>query len=406
MASKPFKIAVPDTDIEHLHQKIDAATFPDELDDASWDMGVPLAEIKRLTAYWRDGFDWREQERLLNTGFNQFIMPVSVDGFGDIEIHYLHHKSKSPGAIPLLFLHGWPGSFIEATKLIPLLTSGDESKPVFDVVAPSLPNFGFSQGIKKRGFGLHKYAEAVHNVMTALGYREYVTQGGDWGSFISRTLATKYPSHVKAIHLNFIPMRTPKPWENPFFFVQEVLPIPFSPSKKAYLSSVIEYLTKGSGYMIQQSTRPQTLGYALHDSPVALLAWIYDKLHLWADDYPWTDDEILTWVSIYLFSAAGPAASTRIYYEASADESLNEAMSRPAPASVKVGVAQFKKELMRYPLSWTKLLSEGSVRATEYSRGGHFAAWEAPELLVQDLRYFFGKDGLAFGVVEGKYGFE
>lgn len=218
-------------------------------------------------------------------------------------------------------------------------------------------------------------------------------------------MARKYPDHVKAIHLNFIPMRFPMPWQNPLFFIQDLLPIPFSPDRKAYLSSVFNYITKGSGYMIQQSTRPQTLGYALHDSPVALLAWIYDKLHLWTDNYPWTDDEILTWVTIYLFSAAGPAASTRIYYETGEDGSLSASMSIPAPASVKIGVAQFKNELMRYPMSWTKLLGS-TVRATEYPRGGHFAAWEVPDLLVGDVREFFGKGGPAFGVVSGRNGFE
>ncbi|KAL4921262.1 Alpha/Beta hydrolase protein [Aspergillus aurantiobrunneus] len=336
MPLKSFKIAVSDADLDGLHQKLDTATFPDELDNAGWDMGVPLDEIKRLTAFWRDGFNWREQEQRLNQQFRQFTASVSVNGFEDLQIHYLHHTSKTTRAIPLLFIHGWPGSFIESTKLIPLLTSGDKDKPAFDVVAPSLPNFGFSSVVKKRGFGLHQYAEALHNVMTTLGYKEYVTQGGDWGSFISRTMARKYPGHVKAIHLNFIPMRFPMPWENPLFFIQDLLPVPFSPDRKAYLSSVFNYLTKGSGYMIQQSNHPQTLGYALHDSPIALLAWIYDKLHHWTNNYPWTDDEILTWVSIHLFSTAGPAASTRIYYETSKDGSLTNSMSKPAPTSVKI----------------------------------------------------------------------
>ncbi|KAL4873204.1 hypothetical protein BDV12DRAFT_98633 [Aspergillus spectabilis] len=405
MPPKPFSIAVPDADLERLHQKLDAATFPDELDNTGWDMGVPLEEIKRLTAYWRDGFNWREQEQRLNEQFEQFTLPVSVDGFKDIDLHHLHHTSKTPGAIPLLFIHGWPGSFIEVTKLIPLLTTGDGNKPAFNVVAPSLPNFGFSSAVKKRGFGLKQYAEALHNLMIALGYKEYAIQGGDWGSFIARTMAQKYPKQIKAIHLNFIPMRIPMPWENPLFFAQNLLTIPFSAERKAYLSTAINYLTKGSGYAIQQSTRPQTLGYALHDSPVALLTWIYDKLHLWTDNYPWTDDEILTWVSIYLFSAAGPTASTRIYYETSEDGTLMESISKPAPRGVKVGVAQFKHELMKYPTSWTQLLGF-DVRAKEYPRGGHFAAWEAPELLVEDLREFLGKDGLAFGVVDGRNGFE
>ncbi|KAL4927152.1 epoxide hydrolase [Aspergillus undulatus] len=311
MAPNPFEIAVPKADLDRLHQKLAAATFPDELDSARWDMGV----IKRLSAYWKDGFEWQEQVRKLNEQFKQFTVSVSVDGFDDLEIHYLHHISKTLGAIPLLFFHGWPGSFIEATKLIRLLTSGDRDKPAFDVVAPSLPNFGFSSA---RGFGLHQYAEAMHKVMIALGYKEY------------------------GLRIN-----------------------------------CLELPQKGSGYMIQKATRPQTLGYGLSDSPVAFLAWIYDKLHDWTDDYPWSDDEILTWVSIYVFSTAGPAASTRIYFEASEDESVTATMSKPAPASVKVGVAQFKAEIWRHPLS-----------------------------LAGELREMFGRNGKAFGVVGGRNGFE
>ncbi|KAL3468336.1 Alpha/Beta hydrolase protein [Aspergillus heterothallicus] len=383
MSPKSFHINVPDAELERLYQKLDAATFLNELGSAGWDMGVPLSEIKRLTAYWRSGFNWREQEAKLNTQFRQFIVPVSVEGYDGLEVHYLHHISETPGAIPLLFIHGWPGSFIEATKIIPLLTSGDGDKPAFSVIAPSLPNFGFSSPVKNRGFGLNQYAEALHNLMTSLGYKDYVIQGGGWGSFIARTMAQKYPTHTKAIHLNFIPMRFPMPWQNPLFFLQNLLPIPFSSARKSYLGSVLTYLTKGSGYMLQQSTRPQTLGYALHDSPIALLSWIYDKLHSWTDNYRWTDDEILTWE----------------------DGTLQVSMSKPATADVKVGVVQFKAELMRYPLSWASLLGY-SVRATEYPKGGHFAAWEVPELLASDLREFFGKGGQAYGVVEGKAGFD
>ncbi|KAL4798898.1 Alpha/Beta hydrolase protein [Aspergillus venezuelensis] len=404
MPSRSFEIDVPEADLDRLRQKLDTTTFPDELDNAGWDMGVPLDEIKRLTAYWRGGFDWREQERRLNRHFKQFTVSVSVDGFEGLEIHYLHHTSKTPGAIPLLFIHGWPGSFLEATKLIPLLTNGDGDKPVFDVVAPSLPNFGFSSGVKKRGFGLHQYAEAMHKVMTALGYTEYVTQGGDWGSLISRLMAHKYPSSIKAIHLNIIPLRFPKPWEQPLFYLTDILPIPFSPHRKAYLSTVWTYLTKGNGYATQQATRPQTLGYGIHDSPVALLAWIYDKLHLWTDKYPWTDDEILTWVSIYLFSRGGPAASVRIYYESAEGGTLLDSMN-PVPKGVKVGVAQFRGEIMRWPMSWVRLLGGEAVRAKEFDVGGHFAAWEVPELLAAELRGMFGRDQDAFGVVGGKSGF-
>ncbi|KAL4950233.1 Alpha/Beta hydrolase protein [Aspergillus filifer] len=291
MPSRSFEIDVPEADLDRLCQKLDTTTFPDELDNAGWDMGVPLEEIKRLTVYSCDGFNWREQERWLNKQFKQFTVSVSVDGFEDLEIYYLHHTSKTPG----------PGSFIEATKLIPLLPSGDGDKPVFDVVAPSLPNFGFSSGVKKRGFGLHQYAEAMHKVMTALGYTEY-----------------------------------------------DLLPIPFSPHREACLSTVWTYLTKGNGYATQQATRPQTLGYGIHDSP-----------------YPWTDGEILMWVSIYLFSRAGPAASVRIYYESAENRALLDSMN-PAPKGVKVGVAQFRGEIMRWPMSWVRVLGGEVVRAREF----------------------------------------
>ncbi|THC99846.1 hypothetical protein EYZ11_000658 [Aspergillus tanneri] len=409
--ANPFQIAVPDTHLERLRKKLETAVFPDELDDAQWDMGVPLNEMKRLTAYWRDGFNWRRQEQDLNDKLNQFLVPIAVAGFGELDIHCLHHVSSNPSAIPLLFIHGWPGSFLEAIKLIPLLTTGNNDQPAFHLVAPSLPNFGFSSGVKQKGFGLVQYAEAMHAVMSALGYDEYAIQGGDWGSILARVMAMRYPNHAKAIHLNMFPVAPPFPWRNPLLFLQSLLTIPFSSTDKAHLAVTKHYLTQGSGYMRQQETRPQTLGYALQDSPVALLAWIYDKLHAWSDDYPWTDDEILTWVSIYQFSTAGPAASIRIYYEATRNDSSStppglsttEVLSTAAPSCVKLAVAQFNRELIKTPLSWRGLLGS-VVRANEYDCGGHFAAWEVPELLAADLKGFLGKNGQAYGAVAGKDG--
>ncbi|RJE27076.1 epoxide hydrolase [Aspergillus sclerotialis] len=394
MASiKPFKINTPDSDIQTLHQKLDLATFPDELDEAGWDMGCPLSEIKRLTALWKDGFDWREKERQLNEQLPQFTTPVPVSGFGQLDIHFIHQRNEVPGAIPLLFVHGWPGSFLEAIKLIPLLTKGAESQPAFHLVVPSLPNFGFSQGVKQRGFGLTQYAEAMHGVMMALGYEEYVTQGGDWGAIITRVMAKRYPQHIKAAHFNFFPMTPPYPWKSPIVFLHH------HPRLRC----------QGKRYMKQQETRPQTLGYALHDSPVALLAWIYDKLHSWSDDYPWTDEEILTWVSIYQFSTPGPAASVRIYYEASkgdgpGGETTIQAISSVLPSSVKLAVAHFKNELIKLPFFWYRAVGN-IVKESEYEVGGHFAAFEVPELLAGDLRSFFGRNGQAYGVIAGKDGY-
>jgi microsomal epoxide hydrolase len=225
-------------------------------------------------------------------------------------------------------------------------------------------------------------------------------------------MANRYPNHIRAVHLNFLPVVPPYPWRNPLVFLQSILTIPFSSNDKAHLAATQDYLNQGNAYLRQQETRPQTLGYALQDSPVALLAWIYDKLHSWTDDYPWTDDEILTWVSIYYFSTAGPAASVRIYYEAAQNDSSATAsgmstldvLSTPTPANVKLAVAQFKRELIKVPMSWTRLAGS-AVRAKEFDCGGHFAAWEVPELLAGDIRGFLGKNGQAYGAVSGKYGY-
>ncbi|KAH1912032.1 hypothetical protein KXW12_000381 [Aspergillus fumigatus] len=364
---RPFTISIPDSQLDLLHQKLQAATFPDELDAAGWDLGVPLDEIKRLTAYWRDGFDWRAKEKELNGKLHQFMVSVSVSGFVQLDIHCVHQRSPMPGAIPLLFLHGWPGSFLEAVKLIPLLTKGDENQPAFDLVVPSLPNFGFSQGVKQRGFGLAQYAEAMHSLMLNLGYEKYVIQGGDWGSIIARVMATLYPQHIKAVHLNFAPVAPPYPWRHPWIFVQSILTLPFSSRSRALISTTLDYLNRGNAYMRQQETAPQTLGYGLHDSPVALLAWVYDNSTL-----------------------------KRV--------STVDAISASIPGEVKLAVAHFKRELIKLPFLWCR--SMGSVvRESEFECGGHFAAWEVPELLAADVRSFLGKGGQAYAAVTGKNGY-
>ncbi|KAJ5172464.1 Alpha/beta hydrolase fold-1 [Penicillium capsulatum] len=419
----PFNIAVPDAQLKQLRQKLEQTTLPDELNDAGWGMGVPLADVKRLITTWRDNFDWRAQEKKLNEQLCQFIVPVTVDGVGNMDIHVVHHRSRNPQAIPLLFIHGWPGSFLEATKLIPLLTKDDDG-PSFDVVVPSLPNFGFSQGAHQKGFGLAQYAETLHKVMLALDYNEYVIQGGDWGSMIARTMSQYYAAHTRAIHLNFIPVIPPYPWRSPFRFVQSLGSVPFSARDRAKVARTIGYVTTGNAYMKIMETKPQTIGYGLHDSPVALLAWIYEKLHDWSDDYAWTDEEVLTWVSIYYFSRAGPAASGRIYYEASASKperdtaadgegsegtiknwmTLTQVLGVSAPNHVRFAVAEFKEEIIMWPMAWYRAIGN-VVKEKEFDRGGHFAAWEVPELLVGDLKEFLGKEGPAYGAVTRRSGY-
>ncbi|KAH6692891.1 Alpha/Beta hydrolase protein [Leptodontidium sp. MPI-SDFR-AT-0119] len=366
---KPFKINVPDTSLAKLKQKLELTRFPEgELEEAGWDYGAPLQEIKDLTQYWLTKFSWRAAETKLNT-IPQFITSIKVENFDPIDIHFMHQRSDVPGAIPLLFLHGWPGSFIEVTKLLPLL-KGEDGKQAFHVVAPSLPNYGFSGRVTKKGFGLGQYAEAVNNLM------------GDWGGLIVRVIGARYPQHNKASHINLAMASEPK-WDSEN-------PKPEDTAREiATMKASEEWLKSGNGYWGIQSTKPAPLSFSLSDSPTGLLAWIYEKLIAWTDAYPWTPDEILIWISIYYFSTAGPGASIYTYYEATHDQ----VFSFP-----------FIQEYVDVPLAIADFPKEGLgpvVEDVDIERGGHFAAWERPEDLAGCLVRVFGKGGGAEGVVKG-----
>ncbi|KAK1566304.1 epoxide hydrolase [Colletotrichum navitas] len=391
---KPYKIEVPDSQIEELHSKLDLAKFPPAfaLTD-SWDYGTPVSEVERLVHRWRNGYDWRAAEARLNE-FPQFTTTISVDGFGDLEIHFLHQKSKQPGAVPLLFAHGWPGSFLEVLKILPLLTT-EKNGLSFDVVAPSLPNFGFSEGPQKPGFRLPQYAEVMHKVMLKLGYEQYVTQGGDWGFSITRFMGLLYPDHVLASHINMVSASPPSLSKNPWQYLKSL--VPYTEKEKKGIERSRWFRQEGFGYNLEQATKPSTLGLAWADSPVALLSWILEKLHDWTDSYPWTDDEILTWISIYQFSRAGPEASARIYYEVKHPVRPTEPM-KWIPR-VKLGVSIFPMDLFVPPMSHAKTLGP-VVFAVTHGDGGHFAAHERPEILVKDLREMFSKGGGAHDVAE------
>jgi len=231
-----------------------------------------------------------------------------------------------------------------------------------------------------------------------------VTQGGDWGYAVTRTMGFLYPQHCKASHLNFARAQPPTWTANPLLALQHAL-TPYTAREKEGLARMEWFANEGSGYNKQQGTKPQTVGYALQDSPVALLAWIYEKLHDWTDSYPWTDDEILTWVSIYYFSTAGPAASARIYYESLHSNVLNYTILAKWTPGVKLGLAYFPRELIPVPKTWGRTLGP-VVFESEYDSGGHFAAHERPEAIVDDLRKMFGKKGGAYGVVKGKDGYD
>lgn len=320
---QPYTINVADSAIEDLKQRLAIAKFPDELDDAGWDLGAPLSDIKRLTAYWRDSYDWRKSEQKLNT-LPHFQTQIEVDNFDPLTIHYLHQKSPIPTAIPLLYVHGWPGSFLEGTKILSPLSEGDGvNDPAFDVVIISLPNFGFSSAPSKRGFALNQYAETCHKLMLKLGYPQYVTQGGDWGYYITRTMALLYPDAVRATHIvrneNEIQTLTsptnptqnfdygggaPTFLDHPFLALEHSIR-PYSAREKEGLKRTKWFMEEGSGYRAISATKPQTLGYALADSPVGWLAWVYEKLVEWTDGYAWSDEEVCEWVSVHWFGAAG-----------------------------------------------------------------------------------------------------
>jgi len=415
---KPYTIAVSDSAIDDLKLRLSLARFPDELKGAGWDMGCPLDDIRRLTKHWQESYDWRAAEHELNKLPN-YVTPIQCDGFEALDIHFVHMRSSNSRvgqkAIPLLFIHGWPGHFQEVIKILKPLTEGggdddDDKTPVFDVVAPSLPNFGFSQGTKKRGFALEQYAETLNKLMLKLGYDEYVTQGGDWGCHISRAIAHLYPGHCRATHINMDSCSPPSFLSNPLLAAQAAL-TPYSKREAAGVERTRWFNEQGRGYNLEQSTKPQTLGYALADSPVSCLSWIYEKLHDWTDPQgrSWTDDEICTWVSTYWFSTAGPAASVRIYYEVShagegATSKFNHEKLRTYSPGVKLGFSHFPMDLMVLPRTWFGTLGE-VVFDREHESGGHFAAWERPHELVADVRKMFGRGGGAFGCVKERNGY-
>ncbi|CAG8960779.1 hypothetical protein HYFRA_00002316 [Hymenoscyphus fraxineus] len=387
----PFKISISDAEISSLKSKLSASIFPDEVDFSNnWDYGTPLNDMQRLAKYWRDGFDWRAQEKILNE-MPQFTTKIEVDGFGELDIHFVHQKSEE-GSIPLLFCHGWPGSFIEVKKIISLLTKSGNGQS-FHVVAPSLPGFGFSDAPKKAGFGIPQYAETVHKLMLKLGYNKYASQGGDWGWSITRMLGVKYPTHCVASHINFIITSLPQLDE----FIKNMSQ-PLTPQEEEGVARTRWFFTEGVGYNILQCTKPNTLAFALRDSPLALLSWIYEKLHEWTDSYPWTDDEILTWISIYQFSKAGPGASVMIYYHGThlyqeEGKKLSEYVE-----GVKLGLSYFPKDLCLPPSVYGRGLGE-VVFERRHGEGGHFAAYEKPELLVGDLKEMFRVDGGVGGLL-------
>lgn len=401
---RPYKINVPEEKITRLKQKLALVDLPPEIEDAEpWERGVPLADAKRILNYWINKYDWRKTEARLNNTLPQFEADIDINGFGTHTVHFVHQQSKVKNAIPLLFIHGWPGNFTEVEKILPLLVSGNgKDTPAFHVVSPSLINFGFSDRATKKGFNTGCHAETCHKLMQKLGYEKYVVQGGDLGAFVARIMVQHYQSSIGGHLLNLALPRQPTAEKDPELY-KRVQNTELSAEEKEGMKRYPEVADKGMGYHKLQSTKPQTIGYSMADSPMGLMAWILEKLHDWTDSYPWTEEEVLQWVCIYYFSKAGPNATQHIYYEAS--HVLDE---KPGTnySSVPLGLSRFPKELTLLPKLWHETLGP-LVFWSVHERGGHFASQEMPEELVSDLREMFGKEGPCAGCCgKGRSGYE
>lgn len=371
----PFTIRVPDATLRDLKTRLQQTRFPEELAGTGWTYGTDLTYLKSLVAYWRDRYDWRAEERKLNQ-LPQF--KTTIDG---IDVHFIHVKSKVPGAFPLAMTHGWPGSIYEFTKVIGPLTDpvayGGHAEDAFDVVAISLPGFGFSSKPTTPGYSPERMGRIISTLMARLGYTRYGLQGGDWGGIISRLVAIDDAAHVAGLHLNFC-VAGPPPGGAPMDGV---------PADEAARYQAREaYMANERAYQQIQGTKPQTLGFALDDSPAGLAAWIVEKFHAWCDcddniESRFSKDDLLTDVMLYWVTGTG-SSSTRIYYE------NRVAPPNGARVSVPTACALFPKEISVPPRKWVEA-RYNLTRWTVMPRGGHFAALEQPDLLVGDMREFF-----------------
>ena len=367
-----FRIDVPQAELDDLRERLARTRWPDQIPGAGWDYGIALADVQELAGYWGGGYDWRAHERRLNS-FPQFT--TEIDGQ---RVHFLHVRSAAPDAVPLIMTHGWPGSVVEFMEVIGPLTDpaayGGDPRDAFHMVVPSIPGFGFSGPTRERGWDVTRVARAWHELMRRLGYDRYGAQGGDWGSGISRELGVLVPEHILGVHLNML-----SPVGDP--------PADLDARDRERIERLHRFRVTGSGYSAIQSTRPQTVGYGLTDSPAGQLAWIAEKFGQWTDGglAAVDRDQLLTNISVYwLTRTAG--SSARLYYEAAAARAASG--GAPAVSVVPTGVAVFPEEIAA-PVRRLAERSNHIVHWSEFDRGGHFAAMEEPDLLVADVRAFF-----------------
>ena len=369
----PFKAHIPDEVLVDLRRRLAQAKWTDQLPGTTWEYGADIGTMRNLADYWEKKYDWRKQEARINR-FEQFT--TEIDGQ---RIHFIHQRSPRADAIPLLLIHGWPGSIVEFLTLIePLTNPKDSNTPAFHVVVPSLPGVGFSGPTKSPGWGARRMAKAFIVLMDRLGYSRYGIQGGDWGSFIGQYMAHEAPKSVIGLHSNFLPVPPPNP---------EALAELSAVERERYT----HFEKEEYGYFKLQSTKPQTPAYALTDSPLGWLAWIAEKFQSWTDnggDFLTVVDRDAFFTNITLYWATGTVGSSlRIYRE----EHLAGGDSTPMPRlETPVAHAVFPKEVIATPYRWVDKLYN-IVQRTEMPKGGHFAALEQPDLLIKDIRMFFAK---------------
>ena len=382
-AVRPFRVDVPSEEIAGLQQRIASMRWPSQELVADRSQGVQLATIQELTRYWATDYDWRNCEAKLNA-LPQFT--TEIDG---IDIHFIHVKSPHENAMPLIITHGWPGSVIELLEVVGPLTNptahGGRAEDAFDLVLPSLPGYGFSSEPAELGWNPFRIASAWAELMNRLGYTRYVAQGGDVGSSVTDAMGRQAPKGLLGIHLNLllaVLTGSPTPAE--------------SEQERAALNALTTFNTSGSAYFLEQATRPQTIGYALLDSPVALAAWMIDHdtdsyykiSHAFLDKQPagqLTRDRILDNITLYWLTGTGTSAA-REYWETG--QALASGQT-PPEVSVPVGFTTFPGEIWAAPRSWVEKVYPSLTYFNEVDKGGHFAAWEEPELFATEIRAAF-----------------
>ncbi|NIH79108.1 epoxide hydrolase family protein [Amycolatopsis viridis] len=372
----PFQIDIPEEELTDLRERLLRTRWPDEEPVGDWSQGVPLAYLRELCEYWATQYDWRATERRLNA-LPQYR--TEIDGVG---IHFLHVRSPHENALPLILTHGWPGSVLEFEKAIPLLTEPDDPADAFHVVVPSLPGYGFSDRPTTPGWGVQRIAAAWRELMAGLGYERYGAQGSDWGTSVTTSMGQQDRGQLAGIHV-MPPIAAP----DPATFDD------LTPAEEAALADLRHAAAHETGYSEEMTTKPQTVGYALTDSPAGLCAWIVEKIASWTDsggrpEKVLTRDEMLDNITLYWLTRTA-ASSARLYWESfrQVGEWFNTATDDTVP--VPTGCTVFPKEMPRPSRRWAAQRYTDIRHWSEPDRGGHFAAWEQPGLFAEEVRAFF-----------------